>query len=704
MADARIAQAQAALQEGRPSGAVGLISAVLARSDVATADRRIALLLRAQAHEDLRDPKRAIADLNAALAIDERDARVYNRLGILLADAGDATGAILALSRAVEVDPAHGRAWNNLGNALRSAGRIAESLSALQRAVAVQPDNVLAWINLGIVARDLGDDRAAETSLRQALALVPDHRTALLALAAMMRALGRIDDAIAHYSHAARLGPPDPAVYLPLAGVLAERDDLALARGAYGALLAAQPRSLRAAMGAVLTLPMVPADATSVAAVRAGFAEGLGKLERDLEAIVRGRSFADVLDDLRWTNFLLAYQGEDDRELQARFAGLAGRAIELVAPAWRVTTRHVTSRPRIRVGFASAFFLDGTVGRYFRSWITDLDRARFEVYVYHLRRELTPFVRQLAADVERVRTFTGGALVPSAIAPAIRDDALDVLVYPELGMDATSFALAALRLAPLQCAGWGHPVTTGHATIDVFFSCAAMEPEDADSHYVERLVKLPGIATRYVRPLAPSDAARNRFGLPDDAVLLLCPQSMFKIHPDNDSLFARILAAVPKARLVLFECRHPALTARYRARLDAALARDGVLADGRVHVLAQCGHDDYLRINRVCDAMLDTLHWSGGNTSLDALACGLPIVTLPGRFMRGRQSAGMLRLMGIDELVASDADDYLRIAARLAHDTRWRDDVASRIVSRQERIFDDPAPVAQFARFLADPR
>ena len=68
---------------------------------------------------------------------------------------------------------------------------------------------------------------------------------------------------------------------------------------------------------------------------------------------------------------------------------------------------------------------------------------------------------------------------------------------------------------------------------------------------------------------------------------------------------------------------------------------------------------------RCATSMVDTLHWSGGNTSLDALACALPIVTLPGRFMRGRQSAGMLRLMGIDELVARDADDYVRIVARL---------------------------------------
>ena len=603
----------------------------------------------------------------------------------------------------MEIDPAHGRAWNNLGNALRSAGRLPDSMSALRRAVAAQPDNALAWSNLGVVARELGDHKEAEASLQRALALSPDHRPALIALASTLRALGRIDEATAYYARAARLDPSDQGALLALAGTLAERDDLALARGAYSTLRAAKPQSLRAAIGEALTLPMVHADRAAIAAARADFALGLAGLEDNIASLVRGRGFSEVIDDLCWTNFLLAYHGADDRELQVRFAGLVGRAVDLVAPEWRVPLQRTKTRPRIRIGFASAFFFDSTVGWYFKSWIAGLDRACFEIYVYHLRLEVTPLMRELARDVDCVRRFPNVSLLPSVIAPAIRNDALDVLVYPELGMDATTFVLAALRLAPMQCAGWGHPVTTGHATIDVFFSCAAMEPPGADAHYAERLILLPGIGTDYARPSLPTDAQRAPLGLPASVPLFLCPQSLFKIHPDNDALFSRVLAASPAARMVVFEGRHPALTAKFRKRFALALARADIKIDERLIVLPQCGHDDYLRINRVCDAMLDTLHWSGGNTSLDALACGLPIVTLPGRFMRGRQSAGMLQLMGIGDLVASDIDDYVRIATRLAQDAGGRREVASRILGAHGLVFDDSAPVADFARFMREP-
>ncbi|MGI8895884.1 MAG: tetratricopeptide repeat protein, partial [Casimicrobiaceae bacterium] len=286
---------------------------------------------------------------------------------------------------------------------------------------------------------------------------------------------------------------------------------------------------------------------------------------------------------------------------------------------------------------------------------------------------------------------------PSQVAPVVHADDLDLLFFPELGMDATTFALAALRLARVQCAAWGHPVTTGHATVDVFLTSSVMEPENAAGHYIERLIALPGIGTRYTLPDVPRDAARAHFGMPEGVTLFLCPQSLFKIHPDNDALFARVLGAVPDGRLVAFEGRDPALTARFRARLDAALAAAGLTQKPYLQFLPQCRHADYLRINTVCDAMLDTLHWSGGNSSLDAMACGLPIVTLPGRFMRGRQSAGMLRLMEIDDTIAHDADDYVRIAARLGYDVPWRSGLRSRILAARACVFDDPAPTSALA-------
>jgi CRISPR-associated protein Csy1 len=213
-------------------------------------------------------------------------------------------------------------------------------------------------------------------------------------------------------------------------------------------------------------------------------------------------------------------------------------------------------------------------------------------------------------------------------------------------------------------------------------------------------VRLPGIGTRYERPAIPADATRRRFGLPEGRALLLCPQSLWKIHPDTDALFAEVLAANPGALLVLFAGRDPTITAAFTRRLGDALARHGLSLEANAQILSQVGHEDYLRVNLVCDAMLDTLHWSGGNTSLDALACGLPIVTLPGRFMRGRQSAGMLELLGVPELVAPDRAGYVAIASRLVRDPEWRNALRARIRGAQEKLFDVRDAIEPLQRFL----
>jgi CRISPR-associated protein Csy1 len=327
-----------------------------------------------------------------------------------------------------------------------------------------------------------------------------------------------------------------------------------------------------------------------------------------------------------------------------------------------------------------------------------LPRERFEVFVYHLHPSGDALAHRLSERADAFRHCARWR--PSYLAPLIRNDSLDVLVYPELGMDATPFALASLKLAPIQCAAWGHPVTTGLPTIDVFFSCAAMEPPEGDSHYSEKLVRLPGIGTRYAMPRAPDDVNRARFRLPSAAPLLLCPQSLFKIHPEDDSRIARVLAAAPSAHLVMFEGRHPALTAKFVARLGSACTAAGVSLEPRLHLLAQCAHDDYLRINGCCDVMLDTSRWSGGNTALDALACALPLVTLPGRFMRGRQSSAMLAQIGVPELIAADDDDYVAIAVRLATQPDWREALRNKIRNGREALFEDAAPMAALAEAL----
>ncbi|MEP6701500.1 MAG: tetratricopeptide repeat protein, partial [Betaproteobacteria bacterium] len=660
-----------------------------------------------------READAAIDSLRTAIQLSPALAQAHNLLGILFAGRGEVDAAIESFRHAIDARPGYARAYNNLGNSLRSAGRLVEAERAIAEATRVQPDYQLAQHNLGVIRQSLGRTDAAAEALQASLRLNPQFRPSWGALGSTERQRGRLDDAAAAFRKAIALAPLDSiAERIGLAETLAEcgyHDD---SKRTYADALRLKPGHLPAALGLHLGLPQVYADAGAIDLARARFATGLNALERDFASLHQELDAAATFEAWRWSNFFLAYQGRDDRELQRRYARLLARAIDAKAPALRQPLAAVPEkRARIRVGFASAFLIDGTVGQYFMRWITELDRWGFEVFVYHLAAHADALTQKIAARADRFHHARGSATTLAMIAQTIRGDALDVLVYPEVGMDTRCMVLAAMRLAPVQCVGWGHPVTTGQDTIDYFLSADAMEPDDAGAHYVEELIRLPGIGVGYPRPAMPPTASARAgarttlatlLGVPATAPLFLCTQALFKILPEDDVLFARVLEAVPGSMLVLFEGRHQEVTAQATNRLERAFAERDISARERVRVLSRMTREDFLGVNAASDALLDTHLWSGGNTTLDALAVGLPVVTCPGTLMRARQSAAMLRLAGVPELIAADADDYVRIAARLVAEPEWRGEMSARISAGSAQLFDDSAPLEAFANIIRE--
>ena len=121
---------------------------------------------------------------------------------------------------------------------------------------------------------------------------------------------------------------------------------------------------------------------------------------------------------------------------------------------------------------------------------------------------------------------------------------------------------------------------------------------------------------------------------------------------------------------------------------------------GQLKFLPRMGPDGFRRVLATADVVVDTAHWSGGNTSLDAIAAGAPLVTLPGRFMRGRQSLAMLRALGLEELVATSEDDYVRRAIAVATDRERNLGLRAALRERRGALFDRPEPIRAFQEAL----
>jgi CRISPR-associated protein Csy1 len=726
-------RAQAALQAGRRGEAKQLLAAllvqapghpdalhqmgVIARADknpalsvdylrraLAADDRRPDLWLNlALTQEDLGDPAAALDSLGRAVALRPDFAEAWNNMGLLRRDLKRAADAEQAFRNAIRFRPGYGRAYNNLGILLREQNRREEAQQYFEQAARLQPGDLAANFNAGMNLQSLRQPGKAEGFFRAVVKLDPKFAAGWEGLGESCRLLGRLEDAEKALCQALALQPAVKAEKLnDLARVLWQQGRADEAVATYARARASEPGNLRAALGAELTLPQIHADAESIGLARQRFSDGLDRLAAQSHLFVSAPR-GTILDALAWSNFYLAYHGEDDRLLQARYAAFVHSILERTVPELLVPAQAASAAAgRIRVGFISGQFTNCTVGNYFKRWISALDRERFETHVFHLSARDDAVTGEIAGAAAQFHSSAIRNAAVLDIAHYVRQQDLDVLVYPELGMDPVCFLLAAMRLAPVQCAAWGHPVTSGHGSIDYYLSCAAMEPEDARDHYTETLVLLPGLGTHYDRLAVPAPGTRAEVGLPEDKHLYLCQQSLFKIHPDNDDLLVALVARDPAAVLVFFAARQQAMTSQFLDRIGRAFDRAGVSSSGRVVVLERVGHTDYLRISQLCDVMLDTLHWSGGNSSLDALACGLPVVTLPGRFMRGRQTRGMLTEMGVTELIAADRDGFLDIALRIACDQAYRSALSEKIRARLPLIFGRDEPIRALESFLLD--
>jgi len=348
---------------------------------------------------------------------------------------------------------------------------------------------------------------------------------------------------------------------------------------------------------------------------------------------------------------------------------------------------------KIRVGFASRFLRDHTIGRLNRGLIDQLDRGRFEAVVLTVGDAGDDTARFLRTRADRF------VVLPQALPAArqlVAEQQLDVLLYTDLGMDPITYSLAHSRLAPVQCATWGHPVTSGLKSIEYFISSELLEAPASEAQYTEQLVKLPHLAVYYQRPTFKEPRSRGHFGLPEDVTLYGCLQMLWKFHPEFDPLLGEILRRDRHGLLVITCGLSPFWDDKLMARFRRTIPD---VAD-RIRFVPRQGYDDFLALTSLCDVMLDPTHFGGGNTTYEALAFGVPTVTLPSQFLRGRITKALYDTIGVQDCVAGSAEDYVEIASSLGLDRDRRAGLREKLLASNNALFDNPAGVRDLEAFF----
>lgn len=634
-----------------------------------------------------RRPQDALAAFERALKIRPASGAPYLHLGIMALQRSDTSHALRQFTTAVQNDPALAEAHFHLANLVRAQGRLQDAERHYRDAIAARPDFDDALCNLGGLLNDRGNYLEAGPFLEQALRLNPQLSMASFNLAMVRINERRWQESIALLRNSIAAGAGDADAYYWLGNALTGVGDVAAARDAYQSAIRLDRNHVKARWCyAIAQIPAIPRDDNEQSAAAAAYHRETTRLATWLRTQRPADGFQAVASQ---QPFYLAYIPQNHRDVLLQY----GTACSALMADWGkkagIPAVSGARGTQCRVGIVSSHVHSHSVWHAITSgWIANVDAARIELHLFHTGRVRDSETEAAARRVNRLHFGLGGW---QDWARALSAGRFDALIYPDLGMDdSTSMRLASLRLARVQLASWGHPITTGLPTIDAFVSAEALEPDDASSHYTEMLLRLPGLGCCYepyeITPRMPDLSA---WDIGQNERLLVCAGTPFKYSPQDDRVYVEIARACRPCKLVFFCAASGELSALLEQRLRNAFDSAGVRFDDCVRFIPWQSHAEFFGLLRRADVYLDTIGFSGFNTAMQALECCTPVVAWEGAFMRGRFASGILRKAGLDQWIATRHEDYVELVRRLCADSALRASVRADIATRVPCLFGD---------------
>jgi predicted O-linked N-acetylglucosamine transferase (SPINDLY family) len=642
---------------------------------------------------------KALNFLTKALQINPDYPEAHSNYGLALKELRRLEEALLSFNKAIEIKSDYAEAYSNRGNALKELQRFEEALVSYDKAIEIKSNLVEAHFNRGNILNQLQRLEEALTSYDKAIEIKPDYAEAYSHRGNTLNQLQRLEEALTSYNKAIEIKPNLAETHCNRGLILKDLGRISDAKKSFVQALSLEPDFALARWGhAISVLPIIQSHIEDSRSSRIEFSQELSDMEIWFthERLEDGHKSVGSVQP-----FYLAYQEVNNRELLSRYGALCQR---LMRHWQQKAISFPTSKPfnkPIKLGIVSRHIHQHPVwDAITRGWVEHLDRNRFELIFFYTGYKIdkeTEFAKSIAKDF-----ITCGDDLSSWV-NAIIASQIDILLYPEIGIDPMSAKLANLRLAPVQVASWGHPDTTGFPTIDYYLSADLFEPDNAEKHYTEQLIKLPNLGSHH-KPsnLAPVYTDLEKFCIKADQPLLLCPGTPFKYQPQYDHIFVDIAKRLGKCQFIFFTYSNKQLTYLLKERLTLQFLESGLnIQNYCVFIPWQPKSAFYGLMNRA-DIYLDTIGFSGFNTAFQAIECGLPVVTREGRFMRGRLASGILKRIGLQELIAQDDDDFVNLIVKIITDQEYYRLISNKILESRDSLYLDLKPIRMLEQFLED--
>jgi len=572
----------------------------------------------------------------------------HNNLGNALMKQGRMDEAIECYQKALHLKPDFDQAQNNLGSALMGQGRLDEAIECYQKAIDLKPNYPLAYNNLGgVLLEQLRLDEAIEY-YQKAIDLKPDYEDAHNNLGVALMDQGRIDEAIGCYQKAIDLKPDYSEAYNNLGGALKRQGRLDEAIECYRKSI-----DLETGCGEPYTNP------GNALTARDSIDESIEKCHAGLK-IKPG--FSDAHSNL--LQALLYHAVADARQIFSEHLSWAEQYASALASRGQAYCNDPSPDRPLTVGYVSPDFCRHSVAFFMEPVIAAHDRRYFRIICYANVARPDNVTRRFQCLADSWQNIYG--MNDEQAARLIRKDGIDILIDLAGHTRKSRILLFARKPAPVQVAYLGYPNTTGLATMDYRLTDSWADPAgQTDEFYTEELVRLPHGFLCYQPPHDSPDVG-SLPALETGRVTFGSFNNRMKITPEAVDLWSAILKAVPNAGLILKST--PLSDKKTCELLKERFLQNGIDPE-RIELLGHIPSPvDHLKLYNRIDIGLDTFPYNGTTTTCEALWMGVPVIALSGDSHASRVGMSILSNVGLPELIAESAEEYVQKAVQLAND------------------------------------
>ena len=637
---------------------------------------------------ELGEYQKAMSSYEKVIQINPNYANAYYNLGNTLKELGEYQKAMSSYEKAIQINPNHIDAHNNLGIIFNELGENQKAMSCYEKAIQINHNYIDAHNNLGIIFKELGEYQKAMSSYEKVIQINPNYANAYYNLGIIFKELGEYQKAMSSYEKVIQINPNHIDAHNNLGNILNELGENQKALNSYEKAIKIEPENLTSHWLSMNTFPVIYNNFEEIDQYRKNFLKSIKKVNLllDTQSKYSKKQLVNAIKSS--TNFYLHYQGKDVLELQQHYAHLIEQITQNIYQEFHKERKKNISSKYIKIGFVSSFFRSHTVSKLFKNWILKLDQKYFKRFVYYVDNKFDHTTNEIKQNVDYFFNHTD----VDQLINQISHDNLDVLIYLDIGMRPIIQILSSLRLAPIQCNTWGHPVTSGFKNIDYYFSSELMEDQNSQKYYSENLIMLPNLGINYDFPNLSNIKKPNILNKSNTTIFLNL-QSLFKLLPQDDHIYLDILKKNSDCCFWFIHGKKISVTSIFKERISKLFKKEGYDFEKYSYFHPRCSQEEFFGLIEESDIILDSFNWSGGNTSLEAISLNKPIVTYPSAFMRGRHTYGILKILDIEETIAISKKNYVEIAVKLANDKNFRNSIVDKIKKNKNKLFNDDKPL-----------